>query len=472
MKKVLILLALLGVLAASWFWGLPAYRAQKERKFAAQARTQFVAGEHRKALISARLALASNPNNVTACEVMADLSDLSRSPAALTWRKRLAELNPSVSNQIMLASCALRYEQPPFPIAAQTIEALATNAATFPQFHVVAAQLALKQQRIPEAEKHFEEAIRIEPTNELHRLNLATVRLQSRDAAVSSAAHAELVRLQTNATLGNHALRALATARAAYKDWPEALKFSAALQQDSGATFDDRLQHLILLHTAKSPDFSRFAGELKQRASTNAGQIFALSTRLAACGQAAETLAWLKSLPAAMQSEHSVSLAFADTFGALKDWRAMEERLNAEGWKEQDFMRLALLALAVRNQNDQAVSQAHWGKAVQLALERPERLGMLSQLARGWKWDAEVNDLLWRVTKQFPQEKWPIQALHADYARKRDTRGLHAIYSLLVDRGETNALVLNNYASLSLLLATNMPRAHEFAQQVYLAATN
>ena len=204
MKKILVLAALLVVVALGIWLGLPAYRASKEKKFAAQAMEALVKGENRQALLNAQQVMVLNSNNVTACRVLAELSDLARSPNALVWRRRVAEIEPTRSNKLMFASAALRYEQPPFPLAVQTLAELGDGSNDV-AFQLVSAQLALKQNRIADGEKHLQQAIRLEPANESHRINLGVIRLESRDAAVSAVARAELEQRTGNA----QALRAL-----------------------------------------------------------------------------------------------------------------------------------------------------------------------------------------------------------------------------------------------------------------------
>jgi hypothetical protein len=278
--------------------------------------------------------------------------------------------------------------------------------------------------------------------------------------------------MQGEPQLGEHALRSLANHHAGHKEIDDALKFSTTLITRTNAALDDRLQHLALLHQAKKPEFDGYVAQLQQRAATNAQQVFALASQLLALDQAQKTLTWLKSLPNEIQSEQPVPLAFADTLARLKDWRGMEERLNGERWKDQDHMRLALMAYAVRQQNDEAVAKVHWDKAVQLALDRPERLMVLVQMAANWRWDAEADALLWRVVKNFPREQWAIDTLHSAYMRTRNTRGLYSVYSTLMERDSTNRMVMNNYASVALLLGTNLSRAHELAKRVYEVQTN
>ena len=472
MKKFGITLIALGVLV----WGAslfrPAYRTHKEKKFAAQASEALARNEYRKALLSAQQVLVLNSNNLAACRVMADLADLSRSPQAMVWRRRVAEIEPTLTNRILFASCALRYEQPPFPIAAQTVKELAEVAQKEVAFHLVAAQLALKQNRISEGEKHFEEAIRLDPTNDLHRVNLAVVRLESRDTNVSTPAHAELERLQSSTTWGAQARRALMVHHLARREFAEAERFSTALVADPNNTFADKLEHLTVLHGGKSPQFDNFLATLQRQAATNVFAAGELVTRLIELGMASNGITWVKSLPKSFRDEPPLPMALANSYFSLGRWRELEESLNAQNWKEGDFVRKALMAHAVRKQNEADVAALHWKDAVQLASARPELLGSLAQMASAWGWTNETEAVLWRAAKGFPKERWPIDSLQNGYMRTRNTHGLYELNAFALERQPTNFFAQNNWATLSFLLGTNLAKAHQLARQVYERDTN
>ena len=472
MKKAIISILVLAVLATGVWLVRPAYRAHKEKKFAAQASVALAKREHRQALLSAQQALVLNSNNLVACRVMADLADGSRSPHAMVWRRRIADIQPSLENRIVFASCALRYEQPPFPMTAQVLQEVGGQAQDFVPFHLVSAQLALRQNHIAEAEKHFEQAIRLEPTNDLHRLNLAVMRLESKDAAVSTAARKQLEQLQSSEQWAGHALRALIIHHTARKQFAEAQRYSVLLLRNRAASFGDHLEHLAVLHGGKSPEFNRFLETVQHAAATNAVKATDLVTRMVSLSMAREALAWAKSLPAPMQSELPLPVAVTDAYIKMGDWRGMEELLLKQNWREREFLRFALLAYAVRNQKAKDVATVHWNEAVQLASARPELVGMLTQLASNWGWTNETETLLWRAAKQFPRERWPIDALQNRYARSRSARGLFDVSTLLLERQPTNTVAQNNWATLALLLHTNVPKAHQFARQVYDRNTN
>jgi len=470
-KLVIIILVLAGLAAAGWF-GRPVYRAKKERRFAQQARAALTAGEHRKALLSAQQALVLNASNLTACQVMADLADMSRSPQAIAWRRRVAEIAPSLDHRLILAACALRYEPPPFSIAAQTIEEVSTNAQDSVAYHLVLTQLALKQNRIPDAERHLERAIQLEPTNGLHRLNLAVVRLESTNATVSGQARTELERLQSDSRWAGNALRALVVHHAGRKQFADAERYSAALLQSTNAVFSDKLEHLVILHRGQSASLNDFLARVQRDAATNALQSADVVLRLTLLGDAADAVTWTKTLPTEMQREMPLPAAIAEAYTALKDWRGLENFLTSQQWKDREFMRQALLANAVRQQKADEVASVHWRDAVQLASERPELMLILAQLASSWNWTNETEALLWRAAKDFPKERWPVESLGSSYTRMRNARGLFELNTLLLERDATNAVVQNNWATLALLLRTNTAKAHELARQVYERDTN
>jgi len=467
MKKIIIVAVLLVVGAVGVWLGLPAYRAGKEKKFAAQAMAALVNGENRKALLSAQQVLVLNSNNVTACRVMAELADLSRSPHALVWRRRVAEIEPTRSNKLVFAASALRYEQPPFPLATQTLTDLgeATNEVAF---QLVSAQLALKQNRIADGEKHLQQAIRLEPANESHRINLGVIRLESRDPAVSAVARAELEQRAGNA----QALRALLVHHTSRRRFVEAEQYSSALLKLTNSAWGDKLEHLTLLRGAQSPQFDPFLATLQRDAATNVFAASELVTRLTELGAATNAVDWVKSLPAAMQKEPPLPVAVASAYFSTARWRELEELLNAREWPERDFMRKALLTFAVRKQGGTDAAAAHWRDALKLAGERPELLGSLAQMANAWGWTNETESTLWRAAKDFPKERWPLESLQNGFMRHRNTRGVLEVNALMLERQPTNAAALNNWAALALLLHTNLTRAHEVARQVYDRGTN
>ena len=470
-KKIWTIAALLIVLAlvAGVWIGRPAYHRYKETHGLKQARAALAKKDYRNLDLSLRTVLAINPANLEAVRLMADLADEARSPAALVWRRRLAELSPTLNNKIIMAACALRFEPPPFAFTAQTLEEIRPAAETNTSYHLVASQLAIKLNRLPDAETHLRAAAALQPTNRLHQLNLATIRLQSAETNTADAARRELAALAEDSVLGAHALRSLVADGVVRRQFAEAQNFSRQLLQRPQATFDDRLQQLTILSGARSAELGEWLGSAEAEAATNTIKSALLVSWLTAHDSAREALNWLASLPAPAPDTLPVPLVEADAYVALRDWKGLETRLDGQRWKEQDFLRLALLARASREQGQRDTSNSKWRLAVNAATAKSETLAVLAQVAGSWGWQGEVEDLLWVIVQRSPGAEWALKNLLQGYAAKNDTPGLYRVYQALLKNHPQTVELKNNVAMFGLLLNRDRREAGRLAREVYEA---
>src|ERR1039458_8225953 len=342
MKKAVLgsLIIVFGCLAL-WFYGRPAYRHYRETRAIERARKALSKGDYRNASLSARQALQANPVNLEACQLMADLAERSRSPFVLDWRRRIVEVAPTIPNKLLLAAAALHMQGPPYPLAAQTLDDLKDSAAGVAAYHAVAAELALRLKRPAEAAAQFEQASRLEPTNELHQLNLAVLRLQSTNAEAASAARATLERLRASTNVGIVALRWLVAESLDRNDVASAERFSRQVLTDAHSTPADRLQRLTILQRSNSPELKDYLAALQKNSLTNAAEVYGVSTWMVGHGLVDDALAWVSGCPAKLRAEQPVPLALVDCYLAKKDWRGLDSSLQEQKWGELEFLRLA-----------------------------------------------------------------------------------------------------------------------------------
>jgi tetratricopeptide (TPR) repeat protein len=455
-----------GLVAVAWF-GRPAYRHYKEKRALKRA-TEFVEQkDYRSAVLSLRIALSINPANLTAAQMMANLLDAGRSPAALGWRKRVAELEPSLNNKIMVAACALAYEQKPFTLASQQLESIRDAGETNEAYHLVASQLALKLNRLNEAEAHLESAIRLNPTNRQHQLNASTLRLYSTNREVVLAARRELTEMVGDPTLGIVALRSLTSTCLTLRDLAEASEYSLRLQQHPGATLEDRLMRLTVLSEAGSPELMAALGKVQQAAGSSAPTAAQVISWMNGNKRSKEALEWAAALPKSVRETIPVPMAQAECYMALADWEGLQDLLVGNKWDEQEFLRLALLARALREQGDTDNTARTWRRALEAAASKPELTLTLLQLARTWGWADESRDLLWATYKRRPSEEWAIRVLLQDYGRENDTAGLYRAFKALLEKHAQSVELKNNVAALGLLLGEDIPRSTQLAREVY-----
>jgi hypothetical protein len=470
---VAILLAVVTFLVAAGWWGRPAYRQHKEQRSLRQAQNFFATGDFRSGLLSLRQALALNATNVASVRMMADFATQTQSPAALGWWRRVVELSPTVENRSLLAAAALRVEAPPFPVAAQTIQELAVAGVTNVPFHLLASQLALKLNRGDDAEFHLAAAARLEPTNRMHQINLATLRLQAREPAVAAAARQELAGLTQDAQWGANVLRALIADALSRTNGAAAQQFSRQLLATTNATFADRLVDLSAAVLVNDPGLAARVQQLQTDSATNALLITQTALWLNQNQRAAETLAWFPRIDPKLRELTPLALVEAEAFVATRDWSGLELRLSGQKWDEQDFFRLAYLTRALREQGRATTAAANWDRAIGATLSRSERAGALVQLAFNWGWRAEGEALLWRLAKQVAREDWPLQNLLRIYTAEQNTAGLHRVHEELFLRHPRSLPIKNNLAMLGLLLRQDVPRATQLAREVHaVAGTN
>jgi tetratricopeptide (TPR) repeat protein len=469
MKRAVIITcsAVIAGAIAFWFWGRPAYRRHKEARLIEQAKSFMARGDYRNASLSARQTLQVNPDNLQACFIVAELAERSHSPHALDWRRRIVELAPTTENKLLLASTALRLQNAPFPLAAQTLEDLGDSATNVAGYHVVSAELALRLHKIAEAEAHFLQACQIEPTNEMHRLDLAVLRLQSTNSETAAEARATLERLRASTNFGAVALRWLVLESARKNDLETAENLCKQLLTNNQASLDDRLEYLNLLQQRKEPEFNSEVAELRKNSQTNAVEVYAISTWMLGHNLAAEAMHWLTNCPAKIQSEQPVPVALVDCYIAAKDWSGLEEFLQARKWGDLEFLRQAFLSKAALEQDQKIAQEARWRAAVKEAGDRLGALTTLLGLAANWGQDRGREDLLWQIATRFPRERWALHELDRLYLAGGDTVGLNRVYTTMTSYDSKSVFARNNMAATSLLLKRNLPKAYEMAKEVY-----
>jgi len=463
------LAAVLALVAAFWF-GRPAYRHYKEARSMKLAQVALAKGDDRSAFLELRVVLAINSSNLAATRLMADLFDRGQSPAALGWRRRVSELELSLENKVLFAACALRYEKPPFPIAAQALEEMRPAAETSTSYHLVASQLALKLSRLTDAESPLESAARLEPTNRLHQLNLATIRLQSADTNIAAGARRALAALASDPGLAFPALCSLTADGLAHRDFAAAEDNSRQLQARPEATLEDRFLRLTVLRESRSAELTAALAGVQRECATNSLKVAQAVSWMSARGLARAALEWTASLPAATRGAQPVPMAEAECCLTLADWAGLQDRLMGHRWEEQEFLRLAFLARALREQNKRDGANANWRLALSAASKRTEQLLVLLQATRAWGWTDETTDVLWAIAGRVHAEDWPLRILLSDYAARNDTAGVYRVYQALLERHPASVELKNNVATLGLLLGRDLARSQALAREVYVAA--
>jgi predicted Zn-dependent protease len=403
--------------------------------------------------------------------MMADLLETAGSTNALTWRIRTAKLAAAnVTNRFAWAQTALREKN--LKSAAEAMGGVGEPSKSLPEYHKIAGALAWEQGRSAEAENQYEEALRLEPANQANILNLETIHLASTNRDVTAAACLTLEKSITNAALRPVALHHLLTFATAHHDLDRAVGYARELATNSTATVADKIECLQLLRTASSGEFVPWLTSLKTAALQSAPQAFALGQWLIKAENPATALRWLHTLPPETQTNQPVPLVITDCLIALKDWPGLLACVDKQDWAGADFYRQAVVALAHRSLGQNATSETAWRKALHLAAHQPERLSRLAQVAETWGWAPEKTELLRQLTEEFPEDKWAVNQLTAQYYAEGNTAALQKLLEKFHAADPSDVRIENNLASILLLRKSEVEQANSLARAAYETDTN
>jgi hypothetical protein len=307
--------------------------------------------------------------------------------------------------------------------------------------------------------------VRLDPTNKIFQLNLAVVQLNSTNPAVTDAARATLKQFQSDKDLGAAALRSLVADRLVQNDSATALNYSEQLLAGGHAGLGDHLQQLDILRRLKSTDLAAQLNFVQQQSATNVSAAAETASWMTVNGFSAEAVHWLTNLPASFQTQTPVRLALVDGYLAETNWPALRDFLAAGNWDETDFLRLAFLSRALSQLGEPFVADNEWQAALGEAGERFGALAALLNLAGRWELPREQEDLLWRILRKYPGERWASRELERRYFAAGDTLKMNGLYTALLASFPKDAEIENNLAATSLLLKTNLATALKLAQE-------
>ncbi|MGA3142407.1 MAG: hypothetical protein ABSF10_05120 [Verrucomicrobiota bacterium] len=467
-KTFIIILCCIAVLLTGYV-GYRSYNVWKCSHLMSLAHQFLAKADGRNALLCVQRVLRSDPHNLDATRVMAQLTEAARSPSALLWRTRVVELNPhSLDDRLALAQTALMMRD--HATATNALGGVDQAGQSTVAYHNVAGAVAAAANQSALAEAQFLEAAMLDPQNQSVQLNLAVVRLHGTNLAAITEARDSLKQLSsyaTNSFLRCQALRELAFDALRHRQGDQALGLSKQLLQETNSTFKDRLLRLDVLQATQPAGFRPALTAFEREAGSDPGKIYELATWQMTKSSPQDALTWLRTLPSNTQTNQSVELLVADCCTMLRDWRGLQSSIARQNWAELEFARHAFLSRALRGQELTDSAKAEWEQALKAANGQKGSLVMLLRLAAQWNWQSEGEDILWTIINRYPGEQWAIQTLgQAMYAGGR-TRSLMQLYSQESKRVPSDLSAKNNLAMTGLLLDAQEIKPYDLAREVY-----
>lgn len=459
------------ILIIGTFWGgHDLYARWQERRLVRRAVVAIQHGDDATASLAARTVLQIKPNSAPASRIVAQLAEKTGNRAALDWRHKVLEAEPqSVEDALALARCALQFNEP--AVAAQALSGISEQGRHEAGYHAVAATLAGLEQDDGKAISEWEQAVTLDPNETAYQLQLGTLELRSTNAERHAAGKAMLNKLRQDPKQRLAATRALISDGVARQENGQVLlDLAHDLQSYPDATSNDRLIYLDFVHQLGAPEFATYLSEMEASVSSNPENLAALLEWMSRSKLNLVALDYIKNIPSDTLTKWPVPLAIADLYQRLNDWRKLEQVTKNANWGQGEFIRHAYLARALRAQDKLSLAEHEWAAAVKEASSQSAATMALMRTTAEWKWEKEMVELLWSLTKNQDQQKEALQQLYRYYEKASDTQGLYRVLVRWAELEPNDLNVQNNMAQISLLLDANADDARRIAAELHKKA--
>jgi predicted Zn-dependent protease len=400
------------------------------------------------------------PDDLATNRLIAQFEEAEQSPEELTWRVRVIQIGPATMDDYTAwAAAALRLGQ-----SGVALEALAHVPAQWRQnagYHELLAGAYLADGQPDAADEHFATAARMEPGNPIHLINLATVRLQSADEAIRQEARAVLEKQAASTQQPLPAIRALLTDALRQRDAGRIAKYRAMMRGRTDRTLGDELSSI-----AGAPDIATARAELSplwDGVKKDPAHALQVAEWMMRHGDATEALAWLRALPAEMQTAIGIQMGEADAMTAARDWAGLRVFLTGKNWRTADCLRTALLVRCARETGAPAPA---WADAIAACHGDGAGMLLLARTADGWTWKNDAEALYWRISQLgFPSRGPALKALWNRYTEAENTDGLLRVAREQYKDEPADLAIRNNYAFLSLLMGYRTDEVSRIARE-------
>ncbi len=468
MRKIIIILSGCSVVLLLAYAGYRGYEVWKQNHWLSLAKQFAAKMDMPNEFLALEQVLQANSRNVEATRMMANLAEAERSPAALSWRKKVVEFDPnSLNDQLALVQTAIFARD--LDLASSVLAGVGAKNA---EYYNLAGELSLEQNRPADAQTNFAEAARLDPSDPAILLSLAVVQLHRTNTLDSAEARIMLKRIagSTNFVIRSQAERELIMDALRHQDYPTALWYSKDLTQSTNTSFVDKLLRLNALKTSQNPEFGSAIAACEREAATNSVEIEQFSLWLKEQSSSADALKWLRSLPLATQTNLPAAPLIAQCQMNEQDWNSLQSSASKQNWGGLEYARHAYIARALRQQGLEGAGKAEWDVAVKAANGQDDLLTALYQMASQWNWRSEAQQLLWNIVNGFPQEQWAPRELIGQLYASGGTRPLFQLFGIESSRNPSDLDAKNNVAMTAMLLRANEVKPYDLAQEVYQKA--
>jgi tetratricopeptide (TPR) repeat protein len=374
----------------------------------------------------------------------------------------------SSDDRLALAAVALKLND--LKTAASALDGIQEAQKDTASFQIMAGSLDGAANQFAAAEAHFREAIRLDPQNPGPQLSLAVIRLHDTNAIAVAAGRITLSHLSSNSTntiLRYQALRELTIDAIQHHQQEAALSLSKRLLGETNSVFTDRLLRLEALFETQNTEFNAEMVSMEREAGSDLVKIQEMIMWQLGKIPPDQSLAWLRGLPLATQTNPPVAQLRAECYVALQDWSGLQACVESGNWGERESLRHAFKSRALRGQGSSLAAEGEWKQALQTANGQEATLVLLARLAGQWNWESEDEEILRTIVHEYPDQEWARQALAQSLFANGRTLSLMQLYSQQAKRSPADLAAKNNVAMTALLLRAEELNPYQIALELY-----
>jgi tetratricopeptide (TPR) repeat protein len=143
--------------------------------------------------------------------------------------------------------------------------------------------------------------------------------------------------------------------------------------------------------------------------------------------------------------------------------------LTQQTWGGMDYMRHLLRSISLRAQGNGLGASVEWRSALAAASKRLDALNDLARRTAFWHWGPQLEETLWAIVDNFPNEKGAFLLLYDRLFEAGNTPALRTLLAKVLEFVPSNVELKNNLALVSLLIDPQNERAAQLAREVFEA---
>lgn len=459
----LILLVAIGYAGAKWV-AIPRAKAWRERRTNDVAREKLQQGDLAGAMTAVHTSLRYNQSNLDTWRLGAEIAAKQKSAEQLYFTQRIAQLQPTLENKLRFLKLALDYNA--IQQAREMVDTVKAEGANSAEFLDLAATISRRTGNPTGAKYYLMSLLKLKPDNNQARFDLAQLRLFEGYEENKPAIRAEIRSLANDPELRPRALALLLADAVKEQKANEAVELAGQIGMTPNAAPTHQILAAEALHRFAPTQFTTYLTQLQKTFSENADKTSILASYLINVGLAADARQWIESLPEPVRTAEIVQTIQAQAMLQMKDWPALESFLRPLKWKENEYVRHAMLAHMYRARGDKRNFDEEWRLAVIETSNNIRRVQALLTLVSGWSWQDEKYEMLWKRFSIAPSHENTRQQLLAWETSRGNTAALNRLFARIIEVDQQDLVAKNNFAYTSLLLGTNMQRAYEIAREL------